>query len=391
MKRPLTIALAAPLTYLALTGVAAAGTITASGDVTALDDISQLPSIVGSALFDEEFQGEIPLDQYAAAGLTLNTGELGMILPGVMEVGEVGPPMYTAPGVHFPYPIAGGGVQYGNIILSGGAATFADPITQFGLTAGGSGPLYITVWDQMGVMIGQVAWVPEDGEAAFVGVDTMGVPIGLLTVGNDDIFAGEEYDVLGAAARSDSWIWGLGAPCLNEDDCFDDTWSCTARACVDSACSYSFTTEPCDDGNACTDTDICAEGLCAGVEIDCADTNVCTFDSCDPSSGCSNNPIEGCCLSDEDCPEEGSTCIISSNTCTEPPPPPPPPPPDETGDTGAGDGGDTGTGETGAAAEDGGGGCGCTTEERGGGALLGLLGLVLLGGVQRRRHSSRAG
>jgi MYXO-CTERM domain-containing protein len=288
--------------------------------------------------------------------------------------------------VYFPLPIAGGGVQQGSIIYSGGAATFTDPITQFGLTAGGQQTLYITVWDQSGELIGQVTWEPDELEAAFVGIDTMVVPIGLLTDGNDDVFGGAEYDSLGLAAHSDNWMWGVGAPCLSEAECFDDGWSCTAHTCNAGACEYPLTAEPCDDGDACTESDTCTEGTCIGSAVVCGDTNVCTFDSCDADRGCLNEPIDGCCLSDEDCPE-GAKCLLGSNTCVGGPPP-------ETGDgdTGDGDGdgdGDTetetGTGETTGPAADQGGGCGCTTDERGGGALLGLLGLALLGTLGRRR------
>ncbi|MFV8751639.1 MYXO-CTERM sorting domain-containing protein [Nannocystaceae bacterium ST9] len=369
-------------TYFTLTSVAWAGTVTVQGNVTALDDVTQIPSVVGSALFDEQFSGEIPVDQYP--GMTFGVGEFAMILPGVMEVGEVPDPMYTSPGVFFPAPIPGGGVQQGYILLSGAAVTFADPITQVGMTVGWSSTLYLTVWDQSGVMIGQITWEPEDGDATFLGVDTNGVPIGMLTVGNDDIWAGVAYDDLGPAARSDTWIWGVGAPCQTEADCLDDTWPCTAHECVDGACNYPLTTEPCDDTNACTDVDTCSEGVCAGTQIECADTSICTFDSCDPRVGCSNEPIEGCCLSDEDCPE-GQTCLVGSNTCLGGPG-------DGDGDSttttttgGTDTGEDTGTGdETGPAVDEGDKGCGCSTGAGGGGVALGLLALVVLGGVRRR-------
>lgn len=380
LPRTLSISLTAVPVYLALTGVASAGTITAQGNVTALDDITQVTSITGSALFDEMFQGIIPEDQYP--GMTFHTGMFAEINPLVMEMGEVPDPRWTSPGVHFPDPIAGGGVQQGYICQAGGAVTFADPVTQFGLTAGGSHPLYITAWDATGVIIGQVTWQPEEGDSAFVGIDTMGVPIALLTVGNDDIVAGEPYDDMGAFAQSDNWMWGVAAPCVADTDCFDDNWSCIAHACTDGACNYSYTTEPCDDADACTETDTCAEGLCGGSTINCADTDICTFDSCDVQDGCTNEPIELCCYTDEDCPEN-YTCVISSNTCDELPPPPPPPPPDETDSGGEESGGGSET--TGAAAEDGGGGCSCSTRNRGGGgALLGLLFLSLFG-VRRRQ------
>lgn len=388
-------AVAGPLAYFILISTAAAGTITAQGNVTALDHVSQLPSVTGIALFDGTFGGVIPLDEYADVGLTFHTGELDMIFPGVSEAGEVPDPVYTSPGVFFPYPIAGGGVQLSSIIYNGGAVTFADPVTQFGLTAGGASVVHITAWDEMGVLIGAVTWEPEDIEAAFVGIDTMGVPIGLLTVGNDDIFGGEEYDDLGVAANTDSWMWGVAGPCQSAADCFEDGWSCTANTCESGACEYSLTEDPCDDGNACTETDTCVEGMCVGVTVDCADTNVCTHDTCNPNSGCSNTPIDDCCLSDEDCPE-GSTCLLGSNTCVGGPPPPPPPPDDDEGDPDPSDS-ETGS-DTGPAAEEGG-GCGCSTDRGAGftpggpgfgGALLGLLGLVLLGlGLGRRREATK--
>jgi MYXO-CTERM domain-containing protein len=381
LPRTLTISLAAVPVYLALSGVASAGTITAQGNVTALDDITQVTAITGSARFDEMFQGIIPADQYP--GITFHTGLFAEINPLILEMGEVPDPRWTSPGVHFPDPIAGGGVQTGYICQAGGAVSFVDPVTQFGLTAGGSHALYITAWDATGVVIGQVTWQPEEGDSAFVGIDTMGVPIALLTVGNDDIVGGEPYDDQGAFAQSDNWMWGVAAPCVEDTDCFDENWSCIAHACNAGACTYSFTTEPCDDADACTETDTCAEGLCGGTVVSCFDGETCTFDSCNVQDGCSNEPIELCCYSDADCPENFE-CIVSSNTCDELPPPPPPPPPDET-DSGGEETSGGGTETTGAPADDsGGGGCSCSTPSRGGSAVLGLFALVLLGGVRRR-------
>jgi MYXO-CTERM domain-containing protein len=379
MQRTLAFFSIAAAIYLASGGVAWAGTITAAGNVTALDDITQMPSITGQALLDEAFQGPIELDQYP--GITLHTGMLADILPGVVEMGELTEPQYTSPGIYFPFPITGGGVQQGNICLSGAAITFTDPVTQFGLTAGGFVTMYITAWDQNGALIGQVEYVPEEGEAAFVGIDTMGVPIGLLTIGNDDIFGGMPYDDMGATARSDTWMWGVGDPCQSEANCLNAGWVCQAQACTNGACEYPWTTEVCDDDNACTQTDTCAEGQCLGVPVECADTNVCTFDTCYPQTGCANEPIEGCCLSDEDCPE-GQMCLLGSNTCVGGPPPPPPPPED----TGTDSGGAPSETETTAAATDdgGGGGCSCSTPARDGGALFGVFALLGLLGLRRR-------
>jgi MYXO-CTERM domain-containing protein len=377
--RTLSIPLTAIPIYLALQSVALAGEITAQGTVTALDDITQINSITGSALFDEMFQGIIPPDQYP--GMTFYSGEFGTDIPMIMEMGEVPEPRWTSPGVHFPDPIAGGGVQQGYICQAGGAMSFADPITQFGLTAGGSAPLYITAWDANFVIIGQVTWQPMEGDSAFVGIDTMGVPIGFLTVGNDDIFAGMPFDDMGAFAQSDSWMWGVAAPCVDDTDCFDDNWSCIAHACNAGACTYTNTTEPCDDDDACTENDTCVDGLCTTTPVNCIDDDICTVHACDDRTGCYQTPVEGCCYTDEDC-EEGFECVVSSNTCTPLPPPPPPPPPDETDDGSEESESESET--TGAATDEGGGGCACSTQSRGSGGLLGLFAFVLLGAMRRR-------
>ncbi|KIG17797.1 RTX toxin protein [Enhygromyxa salina] len=367
--------------------VASAGTITAQGNVTALDDVTQIASVAGSALFDEGPTGDVPLDQYAGVGLTLHVGELATILPGVTTMGEAINPIYVKPGDHFPDPIGGGGVALGLTVFYAGAMTFSEPVTQFGLTAGGgAGPQFLTAWDQNGELIGQVTWEPEEQDSAFVGIDTMGVPIGLLTYGNDDLFGGLDYTINGSGSTSDTWVWGLGVPCQTAADCLDDMGPCTEFECNAGVCAYPKTTNPCDDVDVCTDADTCTEGMCIGVAISCADTNPCTLDTCDSERGCMNTQIEDCCLSNEDCPE-GDMCILGSNTCV-PGPPPPPMTTDEGNDdeTETGAPAETSGGETGPAVEDAGGGCGCSSDERGGGALFGLLALALLGLRTRRRE-----
>jgi MYXO-CTERM domain-containing protein len=166
-----------------------------------------------------------------------------------------------------------------------------------------------------------------------------------------------------------------------------------------------------------------------GQDLECNDMNLCSIDSCDSMIGCVFDVQEGCCQSDEDCPD-GEICLLGSNSCI------PDPDPDgdstdttdtDTGDTtettdegdttesttdegdsttdegesgsGSESGEDSGTGTDSAdeigdeastfdtfgapEAED---GCGCTSEPGSGSkALFGLLGLALLGAVRRRR------
>jgi len=67
-----------------------------------------------------------------------------------------------------------------------------------------------------------------------------------------------------------------GSPCT-DDDC-DPSISCTHLPAAATAC---------DDGNACTVSDICAAGWCKpGKAKSCDDKNFCTVDSCDASDGC---------------------------------------------------------------------------------------------------------
>ena len=57
----------------------------------------------------------------------------------------------------------------------------------------------------------------------------------------------------------------------------------------------------CDDGSACTISDHCEDGTCAGKPRDCGDTNACTADSCNPETGCVYVDIAEECKDDNLC------------------------------------------------------------------------------------------
>jgi hypothetical protein len=58
----------------------------------------------------------------------------------------------------------------------------------------------------------------------------------------------------------------------------------------------------CDDDDACTMSSACEAGECAGgMAINCNDGNICTDDSCDPDSGCSNVPNSEPCMDGNVC------------------------------------------------------------------------------------------
>ena len=89
----------------------------------------------------------------------------------------------------------------------------------------------------------------------------------------------------------------------------DDSNPCTVDACdPTSGCIHKSTTAACNDGDPCTTSDNCTTGVCQGTPKNCNDNNVCTDDSCD-ASGCHNTPTGGPC-------DDGNACT-SSDTCTD--------------------------------------------------------------------------
>lgn len=89
-------------------------------------------------------------------------------------------------------------------------------------------------------------------------------------------------------------------------DANQDT-ACLKNTCVPATgdCEMTAVNQggACDDGNACTSNDQCANGSCAGQSVKCDDSNVCTDDSCDPASGCVFTPNKADC-------DDGSVCTM---------------------------------------------------------------------------------
>ena len=76
--------------------------------------------------------------------------------------------------------------------------------------------------------------------------------------------------------------------CNDDNPCTDDACDVTATACKNVANKLA-----CDDGNACTTADTCANGKCAGQTADCDDKNACTADTCDVKMGCQHKAMDG--------------------------------------------------------------------------------------------------
>jgi hypothetical protein len=87
-------------------------------------------------------------------------------------------------------------------------------------------------------------------------------------------------------------------------DC-DDSNQCTTDACdAITGCSNATVVDgtSCDDSDACTTGDSCQTGACtSGTALDCDDSNVCTADSCDTATGCANAAVlDGTSCDDSD-------------------------------------------------------------------------------------------
>ncbi len=128
---------------------------------------------------------------------------------------------------------------------------------------------------------------------------------------------------------------GVPLVCGDNNVCTTDTCDATL------GCVYTNNTDPCDDNNLCTDSDVCAGGVCAGVltaaatacnagngtvcdglemcnpatgacdpgvPLVCDDNNVCTDDSCDAVLGCQHVNNTGIC-------DDGTACT-TGDTCT---------------------------------------------------------------------------
>ncbi len=90
-----------------------------------------------------------------------------------------------------------------------------------------------------------------------------------------------------------------GCECSDDVDCDSLAGACKIGRCVEGQCEVVDLAEgECDDGNPCTEGDVCKPDGCVGVKKDCDDGLPCSTDSCQ-SGTCVHSPCD--CQSDEDC------------------------------------------------------------------------------------------
>ena len=104
------------------------------------------------------------------------------------------------------------------------------------------------------------------------------------------------------ATSADCLATGEGNKCLLAI-CDTQTWRCVVGPKKDHT--------PCDDGNACTNGEVCLAGACSeGAKVICGDGNPCTDDACHDDSGCVHLPnTKGCddanvCTMDDSCVDQ---------------------------------------------------------------------------------------
>ncbi len=109
----------------------------------------------------------------------------------------------------------------------------------------------------------------------------------------------------------------LGGICTAEATCVtavkpcEDFNACTFDYCVDGVCEHPIVASgTCDDGNKCTYSDRCDNGVCKGTPKSCpSDNNVCTDDGCEPATGnCTYTPNSAAC-DDHDWCTQGDACL----------------------------------------------------------------------------------
>ncbi len=130
-----------------------------------------------------------------------------------------------------------------------------------------------------------------------------------------------------AAPAADGTLCDDGDPCMASDLCkggickgnkaaCQDGDPCTQDACAAGSGACSHTAAPdggvCDDGSACSQSDVCQAGKCKGAIVDCDDKNGCTVDTCDVKKGCQYEGVQGNC-DDGDACTQGDTCV--AETC----------------------------------------------------------------------------
>ena len=136
---------------------------------------------------------------------------------------------------------------------------------------------------------------------------------------------GGKCDDTKACTVSDACTGGLCAgkpkPCDDGKPCTQDRCDTKTGECVFDAAAAND--QSCDDSDACTTADSCTNGACGGQKIPCDDANGCTTDVCNKSTGkCTSTAATGAkcddsdaCTSNDACTDKGACTGVGICAC----------------------------------------------------------------------------
>jgi len=81
-------------------------------------------------------------------------------------------------------------------------------------------------------------------------------------------------EVSDGSATTTSPVWTFTTACGGDAEC-DDANACTDDVCSNGVCHNTNNSDPCDDGDLCTESDACSDGSCAGTPVSCGGGEVC--------------------------------------------------------------------------------------------------------------------
>ncbi|MBI5610859.1 MAG: hypothetical protein HY902_18415 [Deltaproteobacteria bacterium] len=253
----------------------------------------------------------LPGGSLVAGGWATVAGQPRLYLQAVTSAGAPTGPAYLSPGAYLLSDLLVSPI--GSLWLAG--RSYADP--------GGN------AWLAGADPSGHMSWSLEHDVGLSEGFDALAATTdgGLVAVGSQ-LDPKKPQTVTGLVARTDAWghancaLAGVCAAktiadCANSNPCTDDL--CDGLQ----GCVALHNALPCSDGDACTGGDSCVQAACVpGKAVNCDDGNACTADACDKQKGCTHQgtngapcPDDSVCTSNETC--LGPVCKTSQLDCAD--------------------------------------------------------------------------